>query len=478
MTATYARQGARERAFHVLHHMLAAATLATAVLALEHLRLLDWLDAAMLRMVAPVISDNNGAELPQLVLIDATAYADRFALRSPLDSAQLTTVVADLLAAHPVTLLVDLQLEPALGEPEVRPLDRLLQAASHDPAGATRIVLPVPESRTPTVDRAALAWMRSLCESGVTFGSAQLLSHFGAVIRIDDDPRTLAALARATPRAQPGVREPHAPATSGTDARANGVACGLAANAPDLGTVLTLMSASDANEQRTEPMSPGALKGVVDAAIAWRPDATRVALSAHPPRVLVLGGDYDERDRFVTSAGNTPVPGVAVHAAAIASHGRIQTSHVRAWLFDVAVGTLLGMLFTALWTGVARFSPLPPQPEPKRQGLLWFALKAWGQLSLATCVWAVALLIGWAFMAGSGILLKHGLWMNPGPVVLGMFLHALLLKDDRQGHEAAHADNAHENRMTWTDFTLHAPAWPLQVLLVIGAILWFMLRDD
>jgi hypothetical protein len=103
--------------YQLLHHLLAAALMASAMLALEKARWMDWLDAVMLNVVGTEAPDSSlpRTALPQLVLIDGQAYADTFKARSPLDRDALGRLLGELLAT-PAALLVDLQLEPAPDE--------------------------------------------------------------------------------------------------------------------------------------------------------------------------------------------------------------------------------------------------------------------------------------------------------------------------------------------------------------------------
>lgn len=454
--------------FELFHHTLAAAVMASAVLALEQLHALDWLDAVMLRVVAPMRSEpapSASAQDLQLVLIDGPTYANRFGMRSPLDREQLTGVVSDLLAARPASLLIDLQLEPAVGEGGERALDDLLKTASGE---TTQVVLPVPERRTPALDLSSVKWMRSLCSAGVVFGSAHVRSHFGAVIRFDEDRSSLASLAHPAAGAAQKHGHPQDQGDAGRDHRKpslvrgqerghDTVLCRLAEEGADLEAIWQMVLDAPENSSASEPLSPKAVRRVMAQKLIWQPEQTRLLLEANAPAVIVLGGDFDERDTFFTPASDGPIPGAAVHASSIASQGSIGSSHFAGWLVDVGIGTALGFLFSFLWK---RVRSLTPSPDDAVKTVL---LRSWGQLVCACGVWAIALGIGYGLMSAAGFLMEMGMWMNPGPVVLGMFLHALLVKN-----EALHHPHS------WRAFTVLAPNWPIQALLIAGTLLWLL----
>jgi hypothetical protein len=405
----------------------------------------------------------HGGELaaraaPQLILIDGETYATTFEMRSPLDRDKISLILSDIVASRPRAVLIDLQLEPAFGELPDRPLDRLLLAAVSASAdvhsamsAATRVILPLPERRTPSLDRVALGWMQTLCQGGVEFGSAQIRSHFGAVVRVDEDRMSMASLARASlhpPEGDHGAAQP---------VKALAIPVSLCALAEQAGTLTALWQLIDdptRDAPTSTPLSPSAVRAVDQAAMVWRPDATRLALLARPAEVVVLGGSFDDRDRFLTHAVDAPLPGAVIHAAAAVGGGRIRSWHSLGWTFDVVVGVGLGFFFQAIW----RLASSPKPPEKPSWNYLW---ASWASLAIATSIWVVAIAIALGLMLSAGALIEAGLWLNPGPVVIGMFLHALLLKN---------AASAHGSPRDLSEFTVAHPAWPLQFLISAWAL--------
>ncbi|RCW70405.1 CHASE2 domain-containing protein [Pseudorhodoferax soli] len=426
------------RGFAVLHHALAAGVMASAMLGMEHFHALDWLDAVMLQVVTPRSAQPASARpanLPQLLLIDEPTYADTFDLQSPLKRDKLAQVVGDALAAKPAVLLIDLQLEPSVGEPAERPLDDLLRNAK---AAGTRVVLPLPEARTPELDRQAIAWMRGLCKAQVHFGLAQVRSHFGTVVRFDADPATMARLGTGDGAANP--------------------LCEAAALTQDLPAVWQMFASPSRSMGTSAPLHPDAVRAVVQQAIPWRAQSARLQLQQLRPTVIVLGGAYDNRDSFLTSAMDRAVPGAAIHASTIASEGAVTSSHAAGWLLDLGLGTLLGFLFEALWKLVRRIRTCSDRLT------LRFVLLAWLRVAAASGIWLLAIGVALGLMATMGRLVECGMWLNPGPVVLGMLLHALLLKDSTATHDP----------VSWREYTHHSPSWPLQAACVAAALAYLM----
>jgi hypothetical protein len=452
--------------------------MASVMITLEKLRWMDWLDAVMLNVVATEAPNEQlpPRSLPKLVLIDAQAYADYFRARSPLDRDTLGRVIDELLSTRPSALMVDLQLEPGPDEVLPRPLDGLLAAAAQ-PQGeraAVRITLPLPVLRTPAVDARSMQWMRQLCAAGVHFGSAELRSHFGSVVRLDQDPLALAQVARAPSREEShGEHHRH-----GDSAPAS--LCSLARQGATLEVTWSMLR-STADHRRSAPLAPVLVKHLDATQLPWRPGQTAAQLTAGAN--VVLGGAYDSQDRFVTSALPESVPGALVHASALANPGR-DGHHAWAWLTDVVLGTALGFLFHALWRWVGSYA----MPED------WSG-RDLARACLVPCKalapWAVAAAISYVLMLAAGWLMTNAMWLNPGPMVLGMMLHTLLLKEEAaeedetepaKESEVKVADkgkldqppataSTHGHAITsWRDYTRHHPTWPLQVVLILAGL--------
>ena len=104
-----------------------------------------------------------------------------------------------------------------------------------------------------------------------------------------------------------------------------------------------------------------------------------------------------------------------------------------------------------------------------------------GALAVGVALWLVAAMLAYGLTKASGGLMAHGLWLNPGPIVLGMLLHTLLLKEEAE-HPPINSGRALWRALTlrddaghpidhWRTYTRHHPAWPLQLAFIaIGLV--------
>jgi hypothetical protein len=174
-------------------------------------------------------------------------------------------------------------------------------------------------------------------------------------------------------------------------------------------------------------------------------------------QVVFLGDD-----QFVTRVLHFDQrPLVDFHAAVYYSnlHGARSLRHVFAFLLDVGLGTVLGVLFTRLWGWYSRARLAMDRTEVSsfREMVLKFPayLRARGVLLVNLAVQA-ALVVG--MFAVAYALLRVDVWINPLPLVLGMSIKGLLAS--RQLHVG------HEPEDWWTFYNRHRDV-PLQALAVV-----------
>jgi hypothetical protein len=175
-------------------------------------------------------------------------------------------------------------------------------------------------------------------------------------------------------------------------------------------------------------------------------------------RQVVFLGD----DQFVTRVLHFDQrPLVDFHAAVYYSnlHGARSLRHVFAFLLDVVLGTVLGVLFTRLWGWYSRARLAMDRTEVSsfREMVLKFPayLRARGVLLVNLAVQA-ALVVG--MFAVAYVLLRVDVWINPLPLVLGMSIKGLLAS--RQLHVG------HEPEDWWSFYNRHRDV-PLQALVVV-----------
>ncbi|MEO8754956.1 MAG: CHASE2 domain-containing protein [Casimicrobiaceae bacterium] len=461
----------------IAHHASHALVIASATLLLDHAGMLEWLDTIALRLASTYAADarpDDGASPPQglappqrpvIVAIDDTLWETEFRQASPLRRDVLRTLLAALVAHHPAYLYVDLDLSPGPARPSDErdtaqdDLDALLAATAA--SSTTKIVLAAP---FPVEDNALREtkrqWMRSLCTAGIEFGLAQIESVQGTVLRQNFNLPLLFAR----------PRQPLAARGEGDAASAGTTLCGLAGTAP--GAIFL--------DPRVEAQGR-TLYGWVPSPYPVRPDA----FTAEPGRDLFLlaraedvsrlpdfagrtvffGSNADVRDRFITVRGE--MTGLRVHAAlytnALHPPERLAERHVASYLMEWALGIVAGIVFAAGW---GRYNDATLRAA--RDGAISWAdaLRPWGWLlfNLAGLVLTV-----WFLMYIAGRTLAGWGWINPAPVIVGMFIDSLIgSRTEPHERHAAHgaARGMLSNKRAVVAFILCAP-------IVLGA--WYVI---
>lgn len=477
---------------HRWHHLLVAMTLGALTLIAENAGTLAWLDAVMLRLIAPQVHTHPTPPAPgqahiTTLVIGPGLYHDArgFQGRSPLDPVHLRPILAAIEAAQPKAILMDLQLEPGLSNcpPTQAECDPHYDAAVT--LGHAPYVLPLPVLRDEAGNQASMAWLRELCGKGMRFASPDVRSHLGQVVRVDRTPGTLAAetLALLSPapahgageHPQAGAHDHQAHSHSQADAPPT---CELAqAPAPQGARDLAMLRAmtrqpGTASAAQTEPVHPAVLSQVLASTYVLRrcgndggskgsssasdicttdshgniqPLAATLQhqreASGQAPWAIALGGDFDERDRFKIMGLSQPGP--VIQSVALATRGRVSEHHALALAADIVLGMLavlplgLAVELSRRWGASAR-TLARHAAFPKLLGAA-VCLVLTGALP-----WLVAGAIVAALVLSSASILDHGLWLNPGPMILGMAVHTLLESQAQEhGPEQPHQKGEH-----------------------------------
>jgi hypothetical protein len=417
------------------HHLRAAVAVGSAVTLLHTFGLLGWLDALMLRLISgprPLAhaTSTPPPELPHVVLLGSSLYETTFAQTSPLRADVVATLVRTVGAARPATLVIDLDLSPGPAEPPQDPGRRALDDALDELARqGVRVVLPLPlRVSTPALVDRKFAWMRARCakdgRAGVLFGLADVLTHQGVVTQYDATRPTIAAVAAAAGDAlslcrfatQPAERWKTALLSTAFDGRAL-----LAAHAAP----------------RLRPFN-ARLMAQADAriAVAAAPDRLPFDVAALAAGAVFVGGAYDARDRFAMALDESErrVEGVVVHALTYDSLQRPVglLAGIGAFALDIALGVGLGFVFTASWGWHVRRQLWAAQTDT------WQAQLA-PRLSLFANLGLVALLVALTVFSAHAVLHPLNLWVNPGPIVLGVFAKFVLASRADAGGTAEHS---------------------------------------
>lgn len=457
-----------------IHHAVAAVMLATLMLFLEGRHVLEWLDGAMLRATSDATAsqiraaDPGPQYRPSIVDIDGAAFRKVFGERSPLDRGRLQELLMRLPLDPGKVLALDIDLSPAIHEGVLaaRPLDQLLDRLARS---GLAIVLVLPD---PSADNANLGWIRARCGAGIHFASAALTERMGAITRVSSNLPTLAAVTlelAAARKAAPERLQVSAPAH-----RPEGLADRLCRAASDADSEYSLFSAAAETgqhgaEPETRPLHPmaAAMRYLAPSLsdVVLRDGRASPGENASLGNVIFVGGSYDVHDTFRTVDGD--MPGLYVHAASFTSLAMNtgQASHLQMFVADVVLGIILGVLFGGMWHYYSKVE------ENAAKGLTlstrWTIKPVLvferSRLCLLLC-WAVPVLLALGFALAAHWLLAKGWWLNPGPIILGMFLHSMSL---RHTHGEPDGDGPFLKRLTVAHPDTVLVQLPLIVVLLL-----------
>lgn len=423
------------QATHLLHHFLAATMLASLMWVLETGGALQWLDGMMLRLAGTPskIFQHDDAALaglrPTIVEIDSAAYATVFGERSPLDRMALALLLDRIPRETTQVLAIDLDLSMSFPERQTGAPRRLDADLAALVAHGVQVVLVLPDLLRTTDN---LPWIRSRCADGIHFARSELDERMGAVTRIDPENPTLAVVAVELHRAadlsasfSDGEREAAHDSLSV-------VVCQAAAAASDDQDLQHRIDDALATRNASHRGEPSPLNPFTTTYSFLEPAVSVVTGSASQPGldgafrsnpIVLVGGSYDARDALRTASG--VLPGLHVHAASIAS---LQSSPADAHQFlvfvlDVVVGVGLGYLFAFFWSAYGRF-----ETACQRQSGWWWLVGFYLSSLLLATLWTIPIVLAAIAFVFAKELLQAGWWLNPGPIIIGMFLHSMSIR--------------------------------------------------
>jgi hypothetical protein len=462
----------------LLHHLIAAVMLASMMQALEARHLLEWLDGAMLRVTAgesasdPRDNDPGQRYRPSIVDITPAAFSAVFQERNPLDRDRLVELLGAIAQRQARILAVDIDVSPAIYEGKApRALDQLLQKLVQS---GTQVVLVLPN---PSEANGNLGWIRARCADGVHFASPAITERMGAVTRIDLNTPSLAAIALQLDGRRGGgqAETANAPGHAHAEPDLANQICEAVAHAQSERVLAAAarMPAPEPGESKAEARETVPLHPAAVAMRSLMPSAVDVALvdghaglagSAALAPVVFVGGSYDVNDTFESAQG--PVQGLYVHAASFTSLA-MKTSELHrlaVFAFDVGLGVMLGILFGAMWTvygaatralqmtwheafsagaGSHAAPDAAPAGHAPHRARKWRAIAALiGNRFWLAALWAIPCGLAGIAIYSSHWFLIRGLWVNPGPIILGMFLHAMSLRHIPAEHATASSKGA------------------------------------
>jgi hypothetical protein len=184
-------------------------------------------------------------------------------------------------------------------------------------------------------------------------------------------------------------------------------------------------------------------------------------------RIVFLGDDA-----FLTRVLHVNrTPDIDLQAAVYYSnlHGVIGLKHAVAFVLEVLLGAVIGVVFAMSWAAYRKAKVRMDQVSAT--GLagmrlkMPFYLRARGWLA-----WNLGLLAGIVSIMffGSNWLLRHDIWINPIPLVVGMSLKGLLASRHLEADE-------HEVRDGWSFYNHHPDViWQVPVILVTVCLAWYL----
>lgn len=409
---------------HGLHHAYVALVLASIILIAEQHGWLIWLDSVSLRAataLTPVVNALQGEpsskrerDEPVVLLISDEMYEKDFRQTSPLSRSLLADTLVRILDKKPEALAIDLDLSPGPdddGDARQRRLDEVLITAAKS---GTRVILGVPfPVQSDKLLAAKARWMQRLCASGISFGFTYIQTSQGLVLRYPTETGSLGDLLAGT-SSLPVATTPCAIIEGGEQAAAflsKDFPGGLFVGGEEL--------------SRQRPLNTDYFRGRTP---VWMVAAEDVRAADLTGRMVVLGAGFNPNDEFLTAYG--PQKGASIHAA-IAFSERQPTkavSHAMAILLDIVLGIAAGFLFHAIW-GRYHFADERAMDSGYWPIQRFLAARLWLFASFAILVVWIAML-----MAMSAWLLRHNLWNNPGPMIIGVFVKTILASRSHGEH--------------------------------------------
>lgn len=439
------------------HHFIVALLVASVVTWLHASGALGWLDVAMLHAVggaqgqAPAAT-NTSDDMPVVLIIGTAMYERDFAQISPLDRRKLARLIRSIpqdQGQAPDLLVVDLDLSPTPGnEDRKQAQGELDDALERLVLVGTRLLLPLPaRAATPELQALKFSWLEKVCRWNspgqtvrVALGLTEVKEHLGRVLQYDKRQPTLGVVAADFKRADFFCRRVLEDAAKW--------------RAPFVSTLFNsrVFHASNSTDL-LHPFNARFFRSLDDhLLVADAIDRLPIAAGALRPswagRTIFLGGGYDEKDRFLTplDPAGSKVEGVVIHAATwFSTRHPVTVGHgLSAFGLDILLGLLIGYFFDWTW-GWVRRSQKVAQHAVGWPGYL--AVRG----SLLLNVTALVVLTMLFMSLASYYLYPRNYWVNPGPIILGVFAKFLIAsRGDDASHHGAEADHR-PPRGRWLD---------------------------
>lgn len=356
----------------------------------------------MLRVLptaAPLTAQASRAAPAKVLVftIQQELFETEFKSRSPIDRAVLQRYLEKLVEVYPAVkvLAIDYDLSPNDDDPAAQQVQAAFDAFLSSLVQAGKRVVLI--THLPVANRKLCelktAWEQEQYDKGILFGGSELLHYrlFGTVVKYAEREDSFPAAVRAAahdgrvtrPRftcddPQPSSRESFA-------------------------------------HKGYRPINFGQAVGPVRRCELYKLSGFEqckylLSQGTEAAEVLFFGGHYGRDDTFMTPLGDTP--GVAIQAYTYYSLVQpLHQKHWQAWMIDVGMGVVAGFIFEGIWHGFHR---------ARREAILARQLA----LALGNFVTLLGILV--AVVAQFASWLIRGIWINPGPMFIGLYIHSYL----------------------------------------------------
>jgi CHASE2 domain-containing sensor protein len=441
-----------------LHHALTAAVIASCLFALESYHLLEWLDAVSIRVSQSSLNDKRlgGAEggspsdhTPVVFHIGDQMYEQSFFQKSPLDRGVLAQVFENISKEKPAMIVVDLDLSPGADElyspsDGQLSLDRKLDSiAEHCQKKYSRacLVLALPiQTKWKPLRNKQYKWMKERCEAGAEFAMPTVFTHKAVAISYPKSLPNLAEVAFEELQHLNGkerLPEEHK--------QLEGESSSLCDSLHEYESYTEFYGHYNHLEKfHEEAVQFNTLffhwlnrpNSLINYELMREEIPSNTKITG---KTVFIGGSYGDDDRYLTTAGE--MSGVFLHAAGLYSlfYPVKSTGHGWAFLLDVLVGVLLGFLFVYMWGKYnSRVNDYRENSKPNAK-LTVALIRSFilMRLCLFINLTVVTLLVVVAYILASSAL-ELRLWLNPGPLIIGMFIHGFLCS--KENEERSHID--------------------------------------
>ncbi len=412
------RQRICARSHFICHHLgpelKAAIFVASCVVILQDYGWLEDLQIDTLQLAVPqllkrnpVYPDTYSNEFgsSKVITINDRLYEKNYHQASPLDRQELHKLFSQILLNDnkPSVLAVDLDLSPGPGK-ETDGEEKLYNLLKQVKGTEIVLITPVKVYSGSLIDKKR-KWMEKMCSPHINFGLPTLYISQGAVLKHRRDSNTFAnQICRAA------------------------VKQGLASNTGEISQCPISSDSQGICSYKGEKLNPYVNARIetpvekisklellnykaidyIEPVPLTKDGGIKITDNKLLMRVVFLGGSYGNSDKYETPAGE--IAGVYLHAAGYYSlvNPVKDLNHLSTYILEIVMSTVIGIAFYMLAT--------------------WYR-KTRSLFSIITNIMS-QFMLAYAFILLAGHLLSFNMWINPAPLIVGMAIHAELVRTE------------------------------------------------